>query len=66
MIFLFLVLNLSFFSNDFKKILNLMSSWGCASFFFSGGGGGVGDIHLEFWWGVSSFSGGWGAFSFFD
>ena len=65
--FLFLVPNLSFFTHDYKKNLNLMSSWGWESKFsiFWGGGGHtiwvlvgvssfsekVGGINFEFWWG---------------
>ena len=58
MTFLFLVPNLSFFSKDFKKNFECqVGSWGQKKL-FSGGAGG---IKFELWWGVSSFSKGWGA-----
>ena len=57
MTFLFLGLKVSFFilflglfTNDYKKNLNLMSSWGGRQIFnFLGG---VGGIKFEFLWGV--------------
>ena len=57
MIFLFLVQKVSFFSNDFKKNLNVKLGVGVKKLNFLLG---VGGIKFEFWWGISSFSVGWG------
>ena len=46
MTFLFLVPNLSFFSNDFKKNFECQVGGGGQKFKFSGG---VGGIKFEFW-----------------
>ena len=58
MTFLFLVPNLLFFTHDFNENFECQVGGGGQKFkFFAGCRG----IKFEFRWGVSSFSGGWGA-----
>ena len=54
---------MSFFSKDFKKNFKCQVGGGGQKFYFFVLGGG---IKFEFWWGISSFSGGWGKEFEFD